>query len=188
MQKIYRQMPETVELTGRTVKGTAIIFDEWSNDLGGFIEKINRDALTWSTVKKSDIVANMDHRSDYIMARKKPKKQGNLKLALDERGLHFEFECPNTVKGDELLSHIQRGEYDSCSFCFTIDSNTGDKWYNENGIIKREITNIYAIHDVAVVAYPAYNGTSVEARSQEMTDLFKKLNQMENEINNIYED
>jgi HK97 family phage prohead protease len=184
--RIYRALPDSISLTGRTVRGTAAVFNSWSEPIDNFIEIINPSALDWKTVKKSDIIANMDHRSDYIMARSRHNNKGNLKLELTNEGLNFEFEAPETVKGDELLSHIKRGEYDACSFCFSIAPN-GDRWYNEGGQIKREILKIAAIHDVAVVAYPAYSATKVEARSKEMSELFTNLNLMENEINNIYD-
>lgn len=187
MEKQYRTTPSTMSVEGRKITGTAIVFDQWSIDLGGFVEIINRDALDWNTVKKSDIIANMDHRTDYIMARSRKNNKGNLELTLDNTGLHFSFEAPKTVKGDELISHIERGEYDSCSFCFSWDLNGGDEWVNDGKQLRHIVKKITKIYDVSVVAYPAYEQTNVDVRMRSIIDSQVKLSELENEINTIYE-
>ena len=158
-------------LQGRTITGTAIVFDSWSNTLydprvGFFQEKIERSALTQETLDNSDIVASMGHDKNYIMARRK-YGHGNLELKLTERGLDFKFDCPETVKGEELLQHIKRGEMDSCSFAFT-NPDDGERWYKEGDMLKREVTKINKIYDVAIVFYPCYEETTVSARSLEL--------------------
>ena len=71
----------------------------------------------------------MDHRSDYMMARLRNGK-GNIDLTIDEHGLKFRFECPETAKGEELLQHVKRGEITQCSFAFSLDYSDKDaeKW------------------------------------------------------------
>lgn len=187
MERIFRTNPDTMKVSGRKISGTAIVFDQWSNDLGGFIEIIKRDALDWKTVKKSDIVATMDHRLDYILARSRKNNKGNLTLTLDEIGLHFEFEAPNTAKGDEIISHIERGEYDACSFCFSWAVENGDEWVTDGLQLKHIVKKITALYDVSIVAYPAYSQTSVDVRSRSIIDTVNNLNSLENEIEQIYE-
>ena len=134
--------------------------------VGVFQEKIERGALTQETLDNSDIVATMGHDKNYVMARRK-FGHGNLELMLTERGLDFKFDCPETVKGEELLQHIKRGEIDSCSFAFT-NPDDGERWYKEGDMLKREVTKIDRIYDVSMVFYPAYEETSVSARSIEL--------------------
>lgn len=170
--KQYRSLLQVApNLQGRTITGTAIVFDSWSNNLydpmvGVFQEKIERGALTQETLDNSDIVATMGHDKNYVMARRK-FGHGNLELMLTERGLDFKFDCPETVKGEELLQHIKRGEIDSCSFAFT-NPDDGERWYKEGDMLKREVTKIDRIYDVSMVFYPAYEETSVSARSVEL--------------------
>lgn len=170
--KQYRSLLQVApNLQGRTITGTAIVFDSWSNNLydpmvGVFQEKIERGALTQETLDNSDIVATMGHDKNYVMARRK-FGHGNLELMLTERGLDFKFDCPETVKGEELLQHIKRGEIDSCSFAFT-NPDDGERWYKEGDMLKREVTKIDRIYDVSMVFYPAYEETSVSARSIEL--------------------
>lgn len=186
MEKIYRSL-QTVKNNGRHIHGTAVVFDSWSVDLGGFREIIRREALTQDIIDASDVMANLDHKEDYVMARSK-FGQGNLVLTLTERGLDFDFDCPETAKGEELLQHVKRGEYDSCSFCFTL-SPDGDRWYTENGELRREIVKFDKIWDVAIVYTPAYEATSVDARSKRMLSALTTLDKYENDIKqiNIYD-
>ena len=117
----------------------------------------------------------MDHDKGYIMARCK-YGQGNLKLNLTERGLDFSFDCPETVKGEELLQHVKRGEIDSCSFAFTLPDD-GEMWYKQDNMLCREITKFERLYDVACVFYPAYEQTSCSARSIELAkEAIEKLN------------
>ena len=163
----------TVNSESRTVHGTALVFNSWSQDLGGFTEIIKPEAVNEETIQRSDIMANMDHREDYVMARSK-RGNGNLALSLTERGVDFSFEAPETAKGEELLSHIKRGEYDSCSFAFRIAPD-GDRWFYENDQLKREIRKIDILYDISIVYAPAYEETSVDVRAKQMVDAFKEL-------------
>lgn len=190
--KQYRSLLQVApNLQGRTITGTAIVFDSWSNNLydpmvGVFQEKIERGALTQQTLDNSDIVATMGHDKNYVMARRK-FGHGNLELMLTERGLDFKFDCPETVKGEELLQHIKRGEIDSCSFAFT-NPDDGERWYKEGDMLKREVTKIDRIYDVSMVFYPAYEETSVSARSVELAKQALEKNNdsyMNNENENI---
>lgn len=108
------------------------------------------------------------------MARSKHGK-GNLDLYLTDKGLDFRFECPDTVKGEELLQHIKRGEMDACSFKFT-NPEDGERWYVEDNVLKREVTKIDRLYDVSAVFYPAYESTIVSARSRELAKDAKEKN------------
>ena len=53
----------------RRVEGVAVVFGQWSEDLGGFREKIDPAALD-GVIERSDIFALLDHRRDRgILAR-----------------------------------------------------------------------------------------------------------------------
>ena len=104
----------------RTVKGRAVVFDSWSEDLGGFREKIAPGALD-GVIERSDIFALLDHRRDRgILGRSKRGDQVSLRLNVTDAGLDYEFEAPDTALGNELLSCLERGEIDGSSFAFTV--------------------------------------------------------------------
>ena len=167
----FRTLDQTLS-EGNTVVGKAIAFDSPSKDLG-FIETIKRGAITQELLDESDVFARMNHSEDYILARWN-KGKGSLNLELREDGLYFDFEIPNTEKGNELREHIKRGEITQCSFAFVVSSDdNAERWYKKNGVTYREINKIGWLGDVAPVFNPAYEDTIVSLRAKQMVE---KLN------------
>ena len=153
----------------RTIEGYAIRFDEWSVDLGGFYEIIRPTAITQELVDASDIIMNIDHDNERLLARSKQGK-GTLQLELRADGLYFKFDAPATANGDELLFNVRAGNLTECSFAFTVgEGPDDDRWYrDEQGTLRREINLIKGLYDTSIVVKAAYPTTSVSARSQEV--------------------
>lgn len=168
MEKEIRSFSVPVSnVEGRTISGMAVVFESWSRNLGGFIEIIRKGAITQDVIDTSDIIANFNHDDNYMLARSNQGK-GSLTLELRDDGLYFEYQAPNTEKGNELLEHIKRGEIDECSFAFTISSEKGaERWYFEDNVQKREILKIDRLYDVSCVTHAAYGATSCTARGLE---------------------
>lgn len=166
--KIYRSA-DIQASSGRFIEGYAVVFNVLSEDLGGFREIIRSSAITQELISSSDILATMDHRSDYMMARLRNGK-GNIDLTIDQHGLKFRFECPETAKGEELLQHVKRGEITQCSFCFGLDysDKESERWTrNSDGSQVREILKIERLYDISLVQNPAYPSTECYARDIE---------------------
>lgn len=194
MEKIIRSasIHALVEDTeSRTIEGVAITFDQWSRDLGGFKEIIRKGAVTQELINTSDVIMNVNHQDDKMVARC-VNGNGTLKLDLREDGLHFSFEAPTTQLGDELLYNVRNGNLFECSFCFTIDTKdaTAEKWTRgANNELKREIFKINGLYDCSIVNHAAYPTTSCSARSEEikatMQEVDAAMQLLENEINNL---
>lgn len=172
--KIYfRSKLDSEDNESRTIKGVAVVFNKWSNDLGGYIERIMPGAITQELIDKSDVIANREHNSqDYMMARCKNGK-GTLNLELKEDGLYFSFEAPETDKGDELLYHVRKGNIDECSFAFTLSrEKDAEKWYKDkDGKLCRDINHIDGLYDISLVSHAAYSDTyCYSQRAKEMID------------------
>lgn len=181
--KVYRSIRE-LRADGKTISGIAVVTESWSKDLGGFREIIRKGALTEDLIARSDVMLNMDHDPSKVLARSK-FGSGSLRLFITERGLEFQTECPDTQLGHDCMELLRRGDYSQCSFCFTIGTD-GENWYrNESGELCREITSFDRLYDVSIVYDPAYDDTSVDARSGRMVSIFRKLNTLEKMINNI---
>nr|DAJ97641.1 MAG TPA: prohead serine protease [Caudoviricetes sp.] len=164
----------SINVDTRTVEGYAIVFNSQSEDLG-FREVIAPSAVTEDTINTSDVFCLFNHNPDKVLARSKYGK-GSLTLTLDDRGLKYSFEVPNTELGNELLEHVRRGEIDGSSFAFIVSSEEGSEvWENINGTTHRTINKIECLVDVSPVWQPAYSATSVSARALE------RLNEMEKE-------
>ena len=179
--QIQRANPET-----RMVEGLAVVFNSESRDMG-FIETIDKNAISEETIKNSDIFATLDHdKSRGILARSR-YGEGSLKLELQDDGLHYRFEAPNSPLGDELLEYLSRGEITTSSFAFVVDQNGGDEWFRgEDGKLRRNIKKIYRLYDVSPVFEPAYLDTDVSRRKfEELTQIDEKLNNLRLEFENI---
>lgn len=149
----------------RVISGHAAVYDKWSNPIWGwFIEKINRGAF--DDADFSNCIFCFNHNSSTIMAR---TASGTLTLEIDEKGLKFSFEAPNTTNGNDLLELVRRGDITECSFSFVCESDVWTYADKDNGLEydQREILKISHVFDVSAVVYPAYNDTSIDVRSLE---------------------
>ena len=162
VQKETRSMSEKIELRSHDdeenyIEGYALKFGTESEDLGGFIETIERDAL--KDTDFSDVRALFNHNADHIIAR---SSADTLKLEVDDVGLKFKARIPNTTYGRDLLENLRNGNVNQCSFGFRL-AEKGDsfKFDEARKIYKRTLKNIKEILDVSVVTYPAYKDSHV---------------------------
>jgi uncharacterized protein len=136
------------------IVGYALRFNAYSDNLGGFIETIEPDALKDADL--SDVRALINHDPSQVLGR---SKAGTLKLEVDDFGLRYEIALPDTTYARDLMNSMERGDIDNSSFGFTLDhENDGDEWkYDEKReVYVRSIKRIKSVVDVSVVTYPAY--------------------------------
>ncbi len=178
-EKILRTLgPEDVELRVTDddkpkINGYAAKFGKWSQDLGGFVEKIRKGAFD-EALEKSDIRALKNHNSDLILGR---NTSGTLRLDTNSVGLRFEVDVPDTTTGRDTVEEIRRGDLSGCSFAFTV---LEDDWkYPEAGPIERTIVKVGELFDVGPVTYPAYPDTTVSARSMDKVKELTEKRQQE---------
>lgn len=156
------------------IEGQAVCYDSWSRDLGGFKEIIKKGAISQELVDNSDVIANINHDNGQMVARWNRGK-GTLRLELREDGLWFSFDAPETERGRELLWNIRNGNLFECSFAFSLpDSNTCERWFREEGSLRREISEIGGLYDVSIVTLAAYPATSVDNREKIDLDIITR--------------
>lgn len=157
----------------RTVEGYAVVFDSDSEDMG-FIEQISTGAITDETIRHSDVMALLDHNPDRGILARSYYGRGSLKLELDEKGLKYTFDAPNTPLGDEVLEMIRRGDIFGSSFAFTIED---EEWKYDGDKALRFVKKIDRLYDVSPVYSPAYMATSATTRKlDEINAINEKLN------------
>lgn len=184
-----RQINSEFKVDSRTVEGYAACFNEPSVNIG-WIEVIHKGAITNDTIINSDVFAKFNHADDKVLARSK-NGNGSLLLEVDERGLRYMFDAPNTALGDELLEYLNRGDITSSSFAFGINPKDKDaeRWYKKDGTIYRDIFRIEKLYDVSPVFQPAYEATSCSARFAEVKaksdEIDKIMNIYKEEISNL---
>lgn len=145
-----------------TLSGYAALFNNASDDLGGFTEIITPGAFK-SAIPKSDIRALFNHDPNFVFGR---NKAGTLSVSEDSRGLAMEATPPDVQWVRDLLVSIERGDIDQMSFGFRV-AKGGDEWLYTDESVTRTITEVEELFDVSVVTYPAYPDTDVAVRSLE---------------------
>lgn len=157
---------------GGIITGRPVVLES-RTDLGFCDEVIDARAL--QNTDLSDVRLCLNHDTSYVYARSR-NNNGNstMRINTDAMGLTFEaaLDVENSPKAQDYYAAIKRGDMDKMSFMFTID---GYEWENlESDHPTRRITSIGRIFEISAVTFPAYNSTSIEARSEEMLDSIKR--------------
>lgn len=153
------------------IEGVPIVFNanaRIQDAFGEFIERIDPHALDEADMRDVCLFVNHDTRK-MALARSRNGK-GTMSLDVREDGVHMraKLDVENNAEARALYSAIQRGDLDGMSFAFRI---RGQEWQDiESDCPTRIIKDISIVHEVSVVNVPAYNQTSVSARSSEETD------------------
>lgn len=140
--------------------GHAAVFDELSEDLGGWKEKIAPGAFKKSLDRGDDVRALWNHDPNFVLGRSIAK---TLRLAEDKKGLAVEIDPPETAWAKDLLVTVKRGDVSQMSFAF---QTVTDRWNKEDGVYVRTLVEAN-LFDVSPVTYPAYPQTDVGARALE---------------------
>ncbi len=167
------------EEDNKKIVGYAAVYDQLSEDLGGFKEKIKRGAFT-NSIKRNDIKLLFNHDANYVLGR---NKSGTLKLEEDEYGLKIEAIPPNTSFAKDLINLLERGDIDQMSFGFMVNKEEWDTTDKELPI--RTLLDV-ELFDTSIVVYPAYKQTSVDVRStKEVLKDFRTKQEQELELEKI---
>ena len=135
------------------VSGYAVVFGQPSEDMG-FTEYV--DPHAFDGVNMNSVIALYDHNLDNILGR---VDSGTLELKLDQTGLFFSLEIPDTTVGRDVYTNIQNGNLKGCSFGFTI---ADDDWeYDAHDNTIHTVNQIDELIEISITALPAYSQTSV---------------------------
>ena len=164
-----------------TLEGYAIVFNQETligDEAYGFVEEIDRHALENTLMK--DVTMKYNHMDSFlIIARTKNK---SLTLSVDNNGLKVHAELLDTQSNQDIYKMVRSGLLDKMSFAFTVEEQS---WNKEGKIPKRTITKIGRLYDVSVVDTPAYDSTSIYARSLESMDVELKAMELEEQKQHV---
>lgn len=147
----------------RIIEGYAIIFNQLSEDLGGFREMIMPEAIDQELINNSDIYYLYNHNNDSIPLARCNHGSGSLELTIDNKGLKYRFNCLNS----EFYQLVQRGDLDKSSFAFSLPKDgSGEIWEKSSEYnYVRKIVKIEQLFDCSAVLVPAYSQTELYARN-----------------------
>lgn len=140
------------ETGGMLFEGYAAVFNSPSEPLP-FIERIAPGAFRGSLRQRNDIKILWNHDTGAILG---STRAGTLQLIEDDRGLKVRAQLPNTTLGRDTAELLRRGDVNAMSFGFSVPKN-GDSWNSEG---TERTLNQVRLHEVSIVAFPAYTATA----------------------------
>ena len=160
------------------IEGTPIVFNQdtriptWD---GEFIERIDPNALNDADLKDVRLFINHDTGKIALATSKNGNENSTMSFTIDSEGLHIRavLDVDNNAEARALYSAIKRGDMDGMSFMFRIKEQ---EWKDlDKEIPTRIVKSISIVHEVSVVNFPAYQGTSINARSNEEETSYSPL-------------
>jgi uncharacterized protein len=153
-----------IRARGRRLEGYAALFGTEAR-IGNTREIIAPKAFSISLASGRDVLALADHDPAKVLAR---TKSNTLRLSEDTRGLAFDLDVPDTTLGRDLLALAERGDLGGMSFGFrAVDE------YRDGET--RQLRQVDLIEISVVQAFPAYEGTTIEARNLNQNQHARRL-------------
>lgn len=141
------------------LRGYAAVFNRYSQNLGGFVERVDPGAFTKSLADEVPVMARYNHDDNYLLGTTEAR---TLTLDVDDTGLLYDVQLPDTSAGRDVRVLGERGDLRYSSFAFYAIE---DEWgFTEQGFPLRTLRAVQLV-DVAPVNNPAYRDTSVAVRS-----------------------
>lgn len=132
-------------------------------------ESIAEGAFTNALAENSDVRALTNHDTTLVLGRTKAK---TLQLRQDSHGLWGKIDInPKDADAMNLYERVKRGDVDQCSFGFDIVKEETE--FLEDGSIHWEIQDV-RLYEVSVCTFPAYDETSVSARTSARDEIQKR--------------
>jgi len=145
------------------IEGYFALYEQETELFKNTYEIISRGAFD-NTIK-NDIRALWNHNTQYVLGR---SKNGSLQLKVDEKGLFGTIKLPKTQYAEDLYELVKRGDIDQCSFGFNILDEDLEEL--ANGGYRWRMKDI-DLHEISVVTFPAYENTTVQARSKQIEQI-----------------
>lgn len=149
-----------IEGVAATFNAPTVLFE-----YDGIEYKEQIDRLAFDGADMSDIIFNYNH-SGKVMARTRNK---TLQVWVENDGLHVRARLDGTEEGRKLYEEVNGGYIDRMSFAFTIKESS----YNLDEHT-RTVLKVKKLYDVSAVDIPAYDTTSLSARSSFEEELEKE--------------
>ena len=153
------------ERAGR-LTGTPIVFNQVT-DLGFIREMIEPGALANTDLR--DVRFLVGHDTSMIpRARSRNNNENStMQLSVNDNGMDIrvDLDIENNPRAKELYSAVKRGDISGMSFMFTVDKDAWEDLESEQPL--RRITSISRVFEVSAVTFPAYEGTNIQAASED---------------------
>lgn len=164
---IFEVRAEQNDERGAIITGRPIVYNS-RTDLGMYDEIIDSGALDNADLTDVRFLVNHDISKIPLARSRRNNANSTMHLTPDMQGLSLDWvrlDTENNAEARALYSAVQRGDITGMSFMFSID---GERWDDlESEHPTRHITKIGSIVEISAVTFPAYDTTSIQARSKE---------------------
>lgn len=155
---------------GSIITGRPIVYNS-RTDMGYFDEIIDGGALDGANLNDVRFLVNHDISKIPLARSRRNNGNSTMQLSVDMQGLNIdwvELDTENNAEARALYSAVQRGDITGMSFMFSVDD---EEWENlESEHPTRRIKKIGSVVEVSAVTFPAYESTTINARSKEALD------------------
>ena len=149
---------------GDFITGRPIVYGSQTN-IGPFDEIIDKGALDNTDLRDVALMLNHDMSKLCLARSRRNNANSTMQMSIDDMGMviRANLDTENNMDARALYSAIKRGDVSGMSFAFGVD---GEEWENlETDHPTRHIRSISKVLELSCVNFPAYEATSVEARS-----------------------
>ena len=154
---------------GKIITGRPIVYNS-RTDIGFFDEIIESGAL--DNADLTDVRFLVNHDISRIPLARSRRNNGNSTMLLtvdaDGMGIRVDLDTENNAEARALYRAVDRGDISGMSFMFVVKDEEWDNLESEHPT--RRIKSISTVVEVSAVTFPAYNATTINARSKEALD------------------
>lgn len=153
------------ERAGR-LTGTPIVFNQVT-DLGFIREMIEPGALDSTDLRDVRFLVGHDTSMIPLARSRNNNENSTMQLSVNDNGMDIrvDLDIENNPRAKELYSAVKRGDISGMSFMFTVDKDAWDDLETDHPL--RRITSISRVFEVSAVTFPAYEGTNIQAASED---------------------
>ena len=138
------------------------IYDFWYGEVR---ETILPTALNGTDLTDVYLITGHNIEPDKVLGR----NNVNMRMEVDDTGLFFECQLPNTQLARDIYNLIEEGIVDGMSFGFTCSDEVNESTKT------RTITHIDELFEVSITPFPAYKEASVIIQKQRTKEEQEKL-------------
>lgn len=131
-------------------------YELWRNA----VERVDQRAFANALQRPDDVRGLFNHDPNFVLGR---SSAGTMTLSVDNRGLRYVIDPPDTQQARDVMASIERGDISGSSFSFSVNKET---WTScDDGSEVRTIEDV-TLYDVGPVTFPAYEATSTGMRGK----------------------
>ena len=151
---------------GKHITGRPIVFGQVT-DMGWYREVIDQGALDRET-DLTDVRFLIGHNTGMVpLARSRNNNEHStmqMKIIPEGMDIRVDLDTENNTDSRKLYSATDRGDISGMSFMFVVDKATWEDLDSDYPL--RRIQHIRKVFEVSAVAFPAYEGTDLEAADE----------------------